>query len=62
MTCNSYYYYTKQRKIELLRIEPEPTIARPGSEEKIKVLMFRYAEGLSLWHENDEKVLTEKKC
>lgn len=37
------------------------TDAKPGSEEKIKVLIFRYKHGLPLWNPKDEKVLTHKK-
>ena len=37
------------------------TDAKPGSEEKIKVLILRYTNGLPLWNPKDEKVLTHKK-
>ena len=35
-------------------IDPtQPTDARPGSGEKVKILAARYGAGLSLWHEDD---------
>ena len=37
-----------------LGIDPGgPTIAKPGSEEKVLMLAARYAAGVPLWHEND---------
>ena len=30
-----------------------PTVAKPGSEEKVLMLAARYAAGVPLWHEND---------
>lgn len=37
-----------------LGIDPfNPTDARPGSEEKVRVLAARYAAGVPLWNEND---------
>jgi len=31
----------------------EPTLARPGSNEKVFMLAARYAAGLPLWHDGD---------
>ena len=37
-----------------LGIDPgAPTVAKPGSEEKVLMLAARYAAGVPLWHEND---------
>ena len=30
-----------------------PTEAKPGSEEKVRMLAARYAAGVSLWHNED---------
>lgn len=39
---------------EELGIDPsQPTIARPGTEEKVLVLSARYAAGVPLWHPHD---------
>lgn len=39
---------------EALGIDPvQPTLARPGSQEKVATLAARYAAGLPLWHEDD---------
>ncbi len=35
-------------------IDPvKPTVARPGSEEKVLMLSARYAAGMPLWHDSD---------
>lgn len=37
-----------------LGIDPiTPTAAKPGSEDKVRVLAARYAAGLPLWHDED---------
>jgi hypothetical protein len=37
-----------------LGINPtSPTPAKPGSEDKVRVLAARYAAGLPLWHDED---------
>ena len=37
-----------------LGIDPDsPTVAKPGSEDKVRVLAARYAAGLPLWHTSD---------
>lgn len=37
-----------------LGIDPiTPTAAKPGSEDKVRVLAARYAAGLPLWHNED---------
>lgn len=39
---------------ESLGVDPNsPTAAKPGSEEKVKILAARYAAGLPLWHNED---------
>ena len=39
---------------EALGIVPDsPTLAKPGSEEKVVMLAARYAAGLPLWHNAD---------
>lgn len=39
---------------ESLGIDPgAPTVAKPGSEEKVLMLAARYAAGVPLWHEKD---------
>ena len=39
---------------DFLEMEPEsPTLAKPGSEEKVLMLAARYAAGLPLWHSDD---------
>ncbi|MDA1162615.1 MAG: hypothetical protein O3B13_05910 [Planctomycetota bacterium] len=39
---------------ESLGIVPDsPTVAKPGSEEKVCMLAARYAAGLPLWHNED---------
>ena len=39
---------------EALGINPtSPTAAKPGSEDKVRVLAARYAAGLPLWHNKD---------
>lgn len=30
-----------------------PTTAKPGSEDKVRMLAARYAAGIPLWHEED---------
>lgn len=36
-------------------IDPEPTTAIPGSEEKIEVLRERFASGKRIFHDDDER-------
>lgn len=31
----------------------QPTDAKPGSEDKVRMLSARYAAGLPLWHDDD---------
>ena len=39
---------------ESMGIDPkEPTVAKPGSEEKVLILAARYAAGVPLWHDSD---------
>lgn len=37
-------------------LDPKPTRAQPGSEEKIRVMMWRYEQGYCLFHPQDEKM------
>jgi hypothetical protein len=30
-----------------------PTLAKPGSDEKVRMLAARYAAGVPLWHDSD---------
>lgn len=39
----------------------DSTEYKPGSEEKVEVLCFRYEKGLPLWHTEDEKLCLLKK-
>lgn len=37
-----------------LGVDPlTPTAAKPGSEDKVRMLAARYAAGLPLWHDED---------
>ncbi|MBX3449449.1 MAG: hypothetical protein KF777_07820 [Planctomycetaceae bacterium] len=39
---------------EALGIDPKgPTLAKPGSEQKVLTLAARYAAGVPLWHDGD---------
>jgi len=39
---------------EDVEVDPRhPTHARPGSEEKVRMMAARYASGLPLWHHED---------
>lgn len=39
---------------EALGIDPlKPTMAKPGSQEKVLTLAARYAAGVPLWHDED---------
>ena len=39
---------------EDVEVDPQhPTLARPGSEEKVRMMAARYASGLPLWHHED---------
>ena len=41
----------QEEDFRALGIEPaSPTVAKPGSEEKVVMLAARYATGLPLWH------------
>jgi len=47
-------YEFEEIDFEALGIDPkEPTIAKPGSEEKVLILAARYAAGVPLWHDSD---------
>ncbi|MGD9858213.1 MAG: hypothetical protein AB7U20_25005, partial [Planctomycetaceae bacterium] len=37
----------------LLDLPVQPTDAKPGSEDKVRMLSARYAAGLPLWHDED---------
>lgn len=39
---------------EAVGVDPQrPTEAKPGSEDKVRMLAARYAAGLPLWHNDD---------
>jgi len=39
---------------DFTNVEPtDPTAAKPGSEDKVRMLAARYAAGVSLWHDSD---------
>lgn len=41
-------------ELVLIGVDPlVPTEAKPGSEEKVKMLAARYAAGIPLWHDSD---------
>ncbi len=41
-------------ELDLTNIDPlNPTGAKPGSEDKVKMLAARYAAGVPLWHDED---------
>jgi hypothetical protein len=49
-----YHDPVDEENLLALGINPlEPTLARPGSEDKVQMLAARYAAGLPLWHEED---------
>ncbi len=40
--------------VDLLDSNPvQPTEAKPGSEEKVRMLAARYSAGMPLWHDSD---------
>lgn len=40
--------------LDLSNVDPlNPTGAKPGSEDKVKMLAARYAAGVPLWHDED---------
>jgi len=41
-------------EFDFANIDPlNPTGAKPGSEDKVKMLAARYAAGVPLWHDDD---------
>jgi hypothetical protein len=45
--------YTAQ-EFEVSSVDPlNPTGAKPGSEDKVRMLAARYAAGVPLWHDDD---------
>jgi len=41
-------------EIDFVNVDPlNPTGAKPGSEDKVKMLAARYAAGVPLWHDED---------
>ncbi len=49
-----YDEFVEDFDYEAMGINPlSPTIAKPGSEDKVRVLAARYAAGLPLWHTED---------
>ncbi len=42
------------QEFDLSQIDPMiPTGAKPGSEDKVRMLAARYAAGVPLWHDSD---------
>jgi hypothetical protein len=40
--------------VSLASVNPKaPTEAKPGSEDKVRMLAARYAAGIPLWHDSD---------
>jgi len=40
--------------VSLVGVNPKsPTEAKPGSEDKVRMLAARYAAGVPLWHDSD---------
>lgn len=40
--------------IDISELDPlDPTAAKPGSEDKVRMLAARYAAGIPLWHDSD---------
>jgi len=40
-------------EMNLMEMPLQPTDAKPGSEDKVRMLSARYAAGVPLWHEDD---------
>lgn len=53
--------YWRTLLIQYKRTPSQPTKARPGSEEKVRVLVARAERGEDLWHPDDESLLAEKR-
>lgn len=51
--CNYKAARNKEIKQEKRRKMPEPTLAVPGTEEKLRVLEERFELGYNLWHKDD---------
>jgi hypothetical protein len=44
----------EEEDFDALGINPgSPTVAKPGSEDKVTMLAARYAAGMPLWHTED---------
>ncbi len=51
---SDYEGYFEDEDFDPLSLNPHtPTEAKPGSEDKVKMLAARYAAGLPLWHDSD---------
>lgn len=49
-----YDGFFDEEDFRAMGIDPSsPTVAKPGSEEKVVMLAARYASGLPLWHGSD---------
>lgn len=47
-------YFGDEFEFEVTGVDPAlPTVAKPGSEDKVETLAARYAAGLPLWHDSD---------
>jgi len=40
-------------EMDLMGVPLQPTEAKPGSEDKVRMLSARYAAGVPLWHDGD---------
>jgi hypothetical protein len=49
-----YEEFFDEEEFLALGVNPShPTVAKPGSEDKVIMLAARYAAGLPLWHDGD---------
>jgi hypothetical protein len=47
-------HYEDELAFNFTGVDPlDPTAAKPGSMDKVKMLAARYAAGVPLWHESD---------
>jgi hypothetical protein len=46
--------YVLEEEFDFADVDPlNPTGAKPGSEDKVRMLAARYAAGVPLWHDED---------
>lgn len=47
-------HYSDELAFDFTDVDPlNPTVAKPGSIDKVKMLAARYATGVPLWHDSD---------